>query len=109
VATYFQLLPLLIILKKRNYDIFWLGGVHGLERKLVKIDPVRMLLIRFSGVRKNGVLRWLFLPFTLITACFDALAILNKGKAGCSNWFWGVCHRAWWNCSCVISLPDCHS
>ena len=57
IAGYFE---------KRNYDIFWLGGVHGLERKLVKIDPVRMLLIRFSGVRKNGVLRWLFLRALLL-------------------------------------------
>jgi UDP-N-acetylglucosamine--N-acetylmuramyl-(pentapeptide) pyrophosphoryl-undecaprenol N-acetylglucosamine transferase len=80
IADYFE---------KRNYDIFWLGGVHGLERKLVKIDPVRMLLIRFSGVRKNGALRWLFLPFTLITACFDAVRFLIKVKPDVAIGFGG--------------------
>ncbi len=71
IADYFE---------KRNYDIFWLGGLNGLERSLVKIEPVRMLLIRFSGVRKNGVLRWLFLPFTLVAACLSTLRFLMRIK-----------------------------
>ena len=71
IADYFE---------KKNCHIFWLGGVNGLERSLVKIEPVRMLLIRFSGVRKNGVLRWLFLPFTLVAACLSTLRFLMRIK-----------------------------
>ena len=80
IADYFE---------KKNYDIFWLGSVHGLERKLVKIDPVRMLLIRFSGVRKNGVFRWLVLPFTLTAACLDVMRFLIKIKPDVAIGFGG--------------------
>ena len=71
IADYFE---------KNNYDVFWLGGVNGLERRLVKLDPARTLFIRFSGVRRNGALRWLFLPYALLVACFGALRFLKKIK-----------------------------
>lgn len=71
VADYFE---------KKNYDVYWLGGVNGLEQRLVKLDPTRMLFIRFSGVRRNGALRWLFLPYALLVACFGVLRFLIKIK-----------------------------
>tara|TARA_E500000331_G_scaffold99218_1_gene95991 strand:- start:49303 stop:50343 length:1041 start_codon:yes stop_codon:yes gene_type:complete len=71
VADYFE---------KKNWDVYWLGGVNGLERRLVKLDPVRMLFLRFSGVRRNGVRRWLFLPVALMGACFSTFRFLMRIK-----------------------------
>lgn len=67
-------------LEKRNWDIFWLGGTRGLEKQLVKLAPSRMLFIKFSGLRRNGILRWLFLPVNLIFACAEVIRFFRKIK-----------------------------
>jgi UDP-N-acetylglucosamine--N-acetylmuramyl-(pentapeptide) pyrophosphoryl-undecaprenol N-acetylglucosamine transferase len=48
-----------------------------------------MLLIRFSGVRKNGVFRWLVLPFTLTAACLNIMRFLIKIKPDVAIGFGG--------------------
>jgi UDP-N-acetylglucosamine--N-acetylmuramyl-(pentapeptide) pyrophosphoryl-undecaprenol N-acetylglucosamine transferase len=67
-------------LEKRNWDVFWLGGTRGLEQQLVKLAPPRTLFIKFSGVRRNGILGWLLLPINLLFACLEVMRFFKKIK-----------------------------
>ena len=67
-------------LKKKQWDVFWLGGTKGLERQVLNLEVSRTLFIRFAGVRRNGVLGWLKLPLNLVLAIFNVVKFLIKNK-----------------------------
>ena len=46
--------------------VSWLGTPKGMENKLVDKDKISFFSISFSGVRGNGFMQWLQLPFMLI-------------------------------------------
>ncbi len=63
-------------LKKKGFNIVWLGTKSGMEAKLVPEKGIEIEYVRFSGVRKSGILRWLTLPFALAFACLQSAKII---------------------------------
>ena len=63
-------------LKKQGFAIVWLGTKSGMEAKLVPENGFEIEYVRFSGVRKSGILRWLTLPFALAFACLQSAKII---------------------------------
>lgn len=63
-----------------EYEIIWVGAKSGLENKLVPQYGYNLETVSVSGVRGNGILRKLKLPFTLIKSALECLNILIKHK-----------------------------
>lgn len=63
-------------LKKKGFDIVWLGTKNGMEAKLVPEKGFEIEYMRFSGVRKSGMLKWLAMPFALAFACLQSVKII---------------------------------
>lgn len=64
----------------RQYNILWVGAKVGLENKLVPEHDYPLVTINISGVRKNGWLKKLLLPITLINSHIQCLKIIYKYK-----------------------------
>lgn len=90
-------------LKEQGHDILWLGATYGLEKKLITgIFPIEF--IEVSGLRKNGLLKWLAAPFKLIKTYWQSLRIIKRyrpdavlamggyvcGPSGIAAWTLGV-------------------
>ena len=66
-------------MRLRGWDIFWLGTRAGLEARVVPQQQIDMVWVSMSGLRGNGVLRWLMLPHALVRAFWQtANAILKR-------------------------------
>ena len=65
-------------LAKKNWNIVWLGTANGLENKLVGAAGYPIEHIAFGGVRGKGVLRWMFLPMSLLRAFWQCIAVLRR-------------------------------
>jgi UDP-N-acetylglucosamine--N-acetylmuramyl-(pentapeptide) pyrophosphoryl-undecaprenol N-acetylglucosamine transferase len=63
-------------LEKQGFAIVWLGTKNGMEAKLVPEKGFEIEYVRFSGVRKSGILKWLALPFALAFACLQSAKII---------------------------------
>ncbi len=67
-------------MKKAGFEVFWLGTRTGMEAKLVAEKGYEIEFISISGVRKSGLLRWISLPFRLILACLQSMAVILKRR-----------------------------
>ena len=61
-----------------KYNLVWVGGKTGLENKLVPEHGYPLARVTVAGVRNKGLLRKLFLPFTLLRAMFECLIIILR-------------------------------
>ncbi len=61
-----------------KYDVIWVGGINGIENKIVPQNNFPLERINISGLRGKGILKYIFLPFMLIRAFWQALLILFK-------------------------------
>jgi UDP-N-acetylglucosamine--N-acetylmuramyl-(pentapeptide) pyrophosphoryl-undecaprenol N-acetylglucosamine transferase len=59
-------------LKKQGWRIVWLATEGGMENRLIADKGYDVAMIRMSGVRGKGVMRWLGLPFKLLRACLQS-------------------------------------
>ena len=59
-------------LKEKGWNIVWLATEGGLENRLIAGKGYDVAMIRMSGVRGKGLLRWLSLPFQLLRACLQS-------------------------------------
>lgn len=64
----------------KGWRVVWLGTRSGMEARLVPPHGYEMEWIRFSGVRKSGLLRAALAPFFLIIAWLQSLAILFRQR-----------------------------
>ncbi|MDD3266709.1 MAG: undecaprenyldiphospho-muramoylpentapeptide beta-N-acetylglucosaminyltransferase [Burkholderiales bacterium] len=77
-----HIFPGLAIAKELSskYEIIWVGAKTGLENTLVPKHGYLLETVSVAGVRGNGLLRKLCLPFTLIKSGVECLKILLKHK-----------------------------
>ena len=74
----FPALAMAECLSNLGWTVYWMGGTHGLEGRLVPRDKYPTLLLNFSGVRKKGISRLLCLPFDLTRAISSAFIFILK-------------------------------
>ncbi|MDR2508129.1 MAG: undecaprenyldiphospho-muramoylpentapeptide beta-N-acetylglucosaminyltransferase [Candidatus Accumulibacter sp.] len=60
------------LLKRRGWDVVWMGSPDGMEAELVSAHGYRFAPVRFSGLRGKSLLSKFFLMFSLIRACWCA-------------------------------------
>jgi UDP-N-acetylglucosamine--N-acetylmuramyl-(pentapeptide) pyrophosphoryl-undecaprenol N-acetylglucosamine transferase len=65
-------------LQERGWLIEWIGTPTGMENQLVPKAGFKLNTIEVTGVRGKGIIRWLALPFTMIKACKQASALIEK-------------------------------
>jgi UDP-N-acetylglucosamine--N-acetylmuramyl-(pentapeptide) pyrophosphoryl-undecaprenol N-acetylglucosamine transferase len=63
-----------------GWNVVWLGTQHGMETRIVPEQGYTMANLSMGGVRGNGLLRKIKLPFTLLVAFTQALGALRKFK-----------------------------
>ncbi|BBP01957.1 undecaprenyldiphospho-muramoylpentapeptide beta-N-acetylglucosaminyltransferase [Sulfuriferula nivalis] len=61
-----------------GWNVVWLGTQHGMETRIVPEHGYTMVNLSMGGVRGNGLLRKIKLPFTLLVAFAQALKALRK-------------------------------
>ena len=61
-----------------KYDIVWIGGVNGIENKIVPENNFLLERINISGLRGKGFLKYILLPFMLLRSMWQAGVILFK-------------------------------
>ena len=67
-------------LRERNVPVLWMGTETGLEARVVPANNYPLLTIKISGLRGNGIVRWLLAPFKLGMAVLQALNIMLRYK-----------------------------
>ena len=67
-------------MRTRGWDIFWLGTRTGLEARVVPQQQIDMVWVSMTGLRGNGVLRWLMLPHALVRAFWQAATAIRKRR-----------------------------
>jgi UDP-N-acetylglucosamine--N-acetylmuramyl-(pentapeptide) pyrophosphoryl-undecaprenol N-acetylglucosamine transferase len=62
--------------------VVWLGTRAGLEARAVPDSglPIEMEWITIRGLRRTGWLNWVRLPFSLVRAMLEALAVLRRRR-----------------------------
>lgn len=76
----FPALALARELRRRGWQIAWLGTRRGLEARLVPAEHIPVDWLTVSGLRGKGVLAWLAAPLTLLRALSQALAALRRRR-----------------------------
>lgn len=67
-------------LVRNDINVSWIGSKEGLESRLVAEAGIEFDAIDIKGLRKNGILRQLMMPFMLINAMFQTFGVLRKRK-----------------------------
>ena len=67
-------------LRARGWDIFWFGTRAGLEARVVPQHQIDMVWVSMSGLRGNGVMRWVLLPYSLLGAFWQAATAIRKRR-----------------------------
>ena len=67
-------------MRRRGWSVVWLGHPERMEGSLVPQHGIKMLPLRFSGLRGKGVAALLKLPFTLLGACLQARRCLKEAQ-----------------------------
>ncbi len=63
---------------EKGWQVSWLGSINGMEETLVTKANISIDCISVKGVRGNGIIGWLKLPFTLSKAVLEAMKIIRK-------------------------------
>src|SRR5690606_17465147 len=67
-------------MKARGWRVLWLGHPDRMEGRLVPPQGFELIPLRFSGLRGKGLLTLLKLPFTLLSACWQARSAMVRVK-----------------------------
>ncbi|WDD96255.1 undecaprenyldiphospho-muramoylpentapeptide beta-N-acetylglucosaminyltransferase [Burkholderia sp. FERM BP-3421] len=65
---------------EQGWRVVWLGNPAGMEATLVPKHGIPMEYVRFGGLRGKGLKTKLMLPFNLLRACAQSLAVLRRVK-----------------------------
>ncbi len=66
------------VLCARSQPVVWLGATNGLESEVTDRHGLPFESIVVSGLRGSGLLRWLFGPFRVTRAVFNAAKIVRR-------------------------------
>ena len=67
-------------LRERGVKVLWMGTAIGLEARVVPMNGYQLFTLNISGLRGNGIVRWILAPFKLSLAIWQALKIISKYK-----------------------------
>jgi len=76
-------------LKAQNVPVRWLGAVGGMEVSQVTAAGIDLELVRISGLRGKGLMRWLIMPLMLIRAVWRTRHLLEINRPSCAVSFGG--------------------
>lgn len=65
-------------LRERGWQVHWLGGPQSMESRIVPSHGFELEQIDFSGVRGKGLLTLALLPFRLLKAFWQSLAVIRR-------------------------------
>jgi UDP-N-acetylglucosamine--N-acetylmuramyl-(pentapeptide) pyrophosphoryl-undecaprenol N-acetylglucosamine transferase len=68
------------VLRRRGYDIVWLGTQRGIEARLVPAEGIPVEWLSVSGLRGKGMATLLVAPFRLAIALLQALRAVRKHR-----------------------------
>ncbi len=68
----FPALAVADVLREQGWQVTWLGAPNSMEADLVPKHGYEMALVRFSGLRGNGLMRKLMLPVNLAIALWQS-------------------------------------
>ncbi|OYY45628.1 MAG: undecaprenyldiphospho-muramoylpentapeptide beta-N-acetylglucosaminyltransferase [Gallionellales bacterium 35-53-114] len=74
----FPALAVADVLRKDGWQVTWLGARNSMEAELVPKHGYEMAWVRFSGLRGNGIVRKLMLPFNLLIALWQSAVALFR-------------------------------
>ena len=77
------------MLKARGWHVIWLGAEGGMETRLVPQHGYCLETVKISGMRKNGLKRWLSLPFMLSGALTATLGVILRHRPDIAVGFGG--------------------
>ena len=67
-------------MRARGWEVVWMGNPAGMEATLVPRHGLRMLPVRFGGLRGKGWRARALLPVNLMRACWQALRALRVAR-----------------------------
>lgn len=76
-------------LRAQGHKVVWLGSEGAMETRLVPQYDIPLETLAIKGVRGNGLLRKLQLPFTLIKTIRAALNVIHRHRIDCVIGFGG--------------------
>jgi UDP-N-acetylglucosamine--N-acetylmuramyl-(pentapeptide) pyrophosphoryl-undecaprenol N-acetylglucosamine transferase len=65
-------------LRERGWRVHWLGAPNSMESRLVPVRGFALELVDFSGVRGKGLRTLAALPWRLLKACGQSVAVLRR-------------------------------
>ena len=65
-------------LRDKGWKVIWLGTKKGMEATLVPQRGYEMEWLKFSGVRGNGLVRWLVLPAQILVAFVQSASVIFR-------------------------------
>jgi UDP-N-acetylglucosamine--N-acetylmuramyl-(pentapeptide) pyrophosphoryl-undecaprenol N-acetylglucosamine transferase len=68
------------VLRRRGYDVVWLGTQRGIEARLVPAEGIPVEWLSVSGLRGKGLATLLAAPFRLVTALAQALRAVRRHR-----------------------------
>ncbi|MEE8482689.1 MAG: undecaprenyldiphospho-muramoylpentapeptide beta-N-acetylglucosaminyltransferase [Acidiferrobacterales bacterium] len=68
------------VLRRQGMDVVWMGTRHGLEATLVPPSGIPIEWISIRGLRGNGLLGWIALPFRMAIAMTQALSVFFRRR-----------------------------
>ena len=70
------------VLRRRGFDIVWLGTQRGIEARLVPAEGIPVEWLSVGGLRGKGVVTLLAAPFRLVRAILQAVGALRRHRGG---------------------------
>lgn len=65
-------------LQDKQWEIVWLATEHGMENRLIADKPYQKEVVQIKGVRGNGLVGWLKLPYRLVRAIKQTAAAFKR-------------------------------
>jgi len=69
-------------LRDRGVEVVWLGTRSGLEAKAIPAAGFDIEWINIRGARGKGILGWLRMPFLVLAAVIQAIAVVRRRRPG---------------------------
>jgi UDP-N-acetylglucosamine--N-acetylmuramyl-(pentapeptide) pyrophosphoryl-undecaprenol N-acetylglucosamine transferase len=85
----FPALAVADVLKQRGWKVIWLGAEGGMETRLVPQHGYAIETVRIAGMRRNGLKRWLSLPWMLSMALLRTTGVILRHRPDISVGFGG--------------------
>ena len=76
-------------LRQRGTGVHWLGALGAMECRQVPARGIGIDTVRIRGLRGNGLVGWLLLPFRLMRAVMDAVRSFRERRPDCAVSFGG--------------------